>query len=125
MSITCVEELPQTRVVADDMLPSLFRNLLRNAINHNDTEAPEVTISAAETEDEVRVAIADNGPGSSVEDRDRIFQKGETRRESTGTGIWLYLVQTLVEQYEGEIKIEDNEPEGAVFVVTLPTAPAD
>ncbi|MCW8173791.1 sensor histidine kinase [Natrialba swarupiae] len=34
----------------------------------------------------------------------------------------MYLVKTLVENYGGEVWIEDNDPEGAVFVVTLPVA---
>jgi len=38
---------------------------------------------------------------------------------SRGTGIGLYLVQTLVDQYGGRVWVEDNEPTGAVFLVEL------
>jgi sensor histidine kinase regulating citrate/malate metabolism len=34
----------------------------------------------------------------------------------------LYLVETLVTGYGGEVWVEDNDPEGSVFVVELPTA---
>ncbi|MFT4946130.1 MAG: signal transduction histidine kinase, partial [Natronomonas sp.] len=39
--------------------------------------------------------------------------------DSSGTGIGLYLVNTLVESYDGAVWIEDAEPEGAIFVVEL------
>ena len=44
---------------------------------------------------------------------------GEKGLDSDGTGIGLYLVQTLVERYGGAVWIEDNEPEGSVFVVEM------
>lgn len=121
VSVEVTGELPQTHVLADDMLASLFGNLLRNAVVHNDKETPELTISATETGEMVSVEIADNGPGVPVEDRSRVFGKGEKGVESEGTGIGLYLAQTLVDRYGGEIRVEDNAPEGAVFIITLPT----
>jgi signal transduction histidine kinase len=42
--------------------------------------------------------------------------------DSAGTGLGLYLVDTLVDRYGGEIRVEDNDPEGTVFVVELPLA---
>lgn len=41
--------------------------------------------------------------------------------DSGGTGIGLYLVNTLVDNYGGDVWIEDNDPKGAVFTVSLPT----
>lgn len=114
--------VPAVEVRADELLSSLFRNLLRNAVVHNDKPRPEVTVSATETTDAVRVEVRDNGPGVPDRDRTRLFGKGEKRLESDGTGIGLYLVRTLVDQYGGDIRVEDNTPEGAVFVVELPTA---
>ncbi|RLI85273.1 MAG: hypothetical protein DRO98_07250, partial [Archaeoglobales archaeon] len=40
--------------------------------------------------------------------------------EKTGrTGLGLYLVKTLMERYGGSVEVEDNEPEGSVFVLKL------
>jgi signal transduction histidine kinase len=48
-----------------------------------------------------------------------IFGKVEKGLESGVTGIGLYLVDQLVDAYDGTVQVEDNEPEGAVFVVEL------
>jgi signal transduction histidine kinase len=102
------------------MLQSVFRNLVKNAIEHNDKTVPEVTVSVSERDDTVLARVADNGPGIPDEQRSEIFGKGEKGLESDGTGIGLYLVSTLVDQYGGDVWIEDNEPEGTVFTVELP-----
>lgn len=115
---------PEATVVADDMLGSVFRNLLRNAVQHNDKTPPKVDVSAAvdEEADVAEVRIADNGPGVPAEHRDEIFGKGEKGLDSPGAGIGLYLVRSLVETYGGDVWVQGNEPEGAVFAVRLPVA---
>ncbi|WP_198664580.1 PAS domain-containing sensor histidine kinase [Halorubrum sp. 48-1-W] len=120
--VTPTAAAPETPVQANDMLEAVFRNLLKNAIQHNDKEVPEVDISARERTDSVLVQIADNGPGIPDTEKETIFGKGETGLDSSGTGLGLYLVKTLVESYGGVIEIDDNEPAGAVFSVTVPKA---
>lgn len=112
----------QVSVLADEMLSSVFRNLLMNGILHNDKETPEVLVSAAVQGETVRVRVADNGPGVPESEKDGIFGRGEKGLESSGTGIGLYLVHTLTAEYGGSVRVMDNEPDGAVFVVELPRA---
>ncbi|ELZ44843.1 signal-transducing histidine kinase [Halorubrum californiense DSM 19288] len=113
---------PEVEVVGDEMLSSVFRNLLRNAVQHNDEVPPTVTVAATVDEDEgvAEVRVADNGPGIPEDQRDEIFGKGEKGLDSPGAGIGLYLVRSLVEIYGGDVWVEDNQPKGAVFVVRLP-----
>ena len=111
--------LPDVAVLAGEMLDSVFRNLLNNAVVHNDKEIPEVILSATTNEDGVQVRIADNGPGVPDAEKKQIFEEGKKGIDSEGTGIGLYLVQTLVERYGGAVWIEENDPEGSVFVVEL------
>ncbi|WP_434522141.1 sensor histidine kinase [Halorubrum sp. AS12] len=113
---------PEAAVVGDEMLSSVFRNLLRNAVQHNDETPPKVTVSASveAADGAAEVRIADNGPGIPEDQRDEVFGKGEKGLDSPGAGIGLYLVRSLVEIYGGDVWIEDNEPKGAVFVVQLP-----
>jgi PAS domain S-box-containing protein len=119
-TISVEGDLPTVDVRANELLSSVFANLLSNAVRHNDTDEPRVTVSAETTDDVVRVRVADNGPGVPADRKDEIFGKGEMGPESPGTGIGLYLVHTLVEQYGGTVRVEDNEPTGAVFVIELP-----
>ena len=113
-----------TEVAATELLSSVFRNLITNAVTHNDKPTPEVTISGEERGDSIVVHVADNGPGIPEDRRDEIFGRGERGLQSPGSGIGLYLVDTLVDIYDGDIEITDNEPEGSVFTLTLRKAEA-
>ena len=120
--------------VATDLLSSVFRNLLNNAVSHNNKPEPEITVTVADNDETVSVAIADNGPGIPDSQKNEIFGRGEMGLESSGSGIGLYLVDTLVEMYNGSVTVEDraerssassrtqsgdNDPVGSVFTVTL------
>lgn len=115
-----VDEVPSdVEVAADSMLNSVFRNLLNNAVHHNDKDTPVVEVSCVVRDDVVAVRIADNGPGIPDDKKEIVFGKGERGLGSPGTGIGLYLADSIVSQYGGEIRVEDNEPTGSVFVVEL------
>jgi signal transduction histidine kinase len=114
--------LPAVLIRANQMLDSVFRNLLSNAVQHNDKDVPEISVSATTNDQRAVVRIADNGPGVPDDQKKAVFGKGEKGLDSSGTGLGLYLVQHLVTHYGGEVWIEDNDPEGAVFVVELPLA---
>lgn len=119
-----------TAVWANEMLSSVFRNLINNAVQHNDSDAPTVEITVDRRADSVVVSIADDGPGLPTDLRERIFDEGFKGLDSTGTGLGLYLVHSLVDAYGGAVWIEDNEPRGSIFAVELriaeaPTPPRD
>lgn len=116
-AVIAVETIPDIRVHGNDLLESVFRNLIHNAVVHNDKPVPEVKISTTVDDETVTVAVADNGPGIPDNQKDEIFGRGEKGLDSPGTGIGLYLVQTLVHQYGGDVWVEDNEPAGSVFVI--------
>lgn len=119
--ITTKDDLPEVTVSADELLESVFRNLLKNAVQHNDKETPKIIVSTEVTDEHVEIEIADNGPGIPDDRKEAIFQKGESRLdEDDQRGLGLYLVQMLIEQYDGSIWVEDNTPEGTVFTVRIP-----
>jgi signal transduction histidine kinase len=119
-TIEMTDEVPfELRVAATELLSSVFRNLLNNAVTHNDKPEPTVTIGVESDDETVSVTVADNGPGVPDSQKKEIFGRGEMGLESPGSGIGLYLVDTLVDMYGGDVTLADNDPEGSVFTVTL------
>jgi PAS domain S-box-containing protein len=104
-----VGDLPWIIVRANELLSSVFGNLLNNAVRHNQSDDPKVYVDVTEIENDVRVRVADNGPGVPDDHKEMIFGKGRMGPESPGTGVGLYLVHMLVQQYGGEVWVEDRE----------------
>lgn len=78
-----------------------------------------MTVSVDVGAEAVQIRVADNGPGVPDDRKERIFGRGEKGLDSSRTGLGLYLVQTLIDIYDGAVWVEDNDPVGAVFVVEL------
>jgi len=111
-------EIPDgVTVYADPLLRSVFSNLLRNAVIHNESESPEIAVTVEPAADTVTICIRDNGPGISEEVR----QKLTTKPQEGQHGFGLYLVQTLVSRYEGSLEFETaaGEPTGTTAIVTF------
>jgi signal transduction histidine kinase len=116
--ITVEGEIPSTAVVADGMLASVFRNILANGIQHNDSAVPQIRVWVQTADERLTVHIADNGPGIPDDRKDEIFGRGEKGLKSSGTGLGLYLVDTLVDRYSGNVSVTDSD-DGAEFVIRL------
>lgn len=112
-------EVPDIEVMANKMLGSVFRNILNNAVQHND-QGPSVTLSCEVGVEDVTVRIADNGPGIPDDVAGSVFKKGEKDAESSGSGLGLHLAQTLTDQFGGSVEAADNSPRGTVMAVCLP-----
>jgi signal transduction histidine kinase len=102
-------------------------NLLSNAVKFTPAGGA-VDVRAARVDGEVRVSVADSGPGIAPEDRDRIFEEfqqtdaGVEQRE--GTGLGLALSKRFVELHGGRIWVDSELGRGSTFVFTLPATPA-
>lgn len=109
---------PGVSVLADDLLPAVVENVLSNAVQHHDRDTVTVTVTAEPDDDRVHLRIADDGPG--IPDRlgDAVFEP----EVGDGSGMGLYLVDTLVSGYGGSVSLSDNEPRGTVVALTLPRA---
>ncbi|WP_435114869.1 sensor histidine kinase [Halolamina sp. C58] len=119
-SITVTTDIPeQAPVTANKGLRSVVDNLLENAVEHNDADDPQVHVDVDVGGETVELTVTDNGPGLSEEQKERVLSGQD------GNSGGLSLVRTLVEGYDGELRIEDNDPRGSVFVVALPYANAD
>ncbi len=65
------------------------------------------------------VTIADDGPGVPPEDKPRLFEPYFSTKKG-GTGLGLAIVSSVVNDHGGFVRIRDNLPHGAIFVVELP-----
>ena len=99
-------------------------NLLSNAVKFTPAGG-SVDVRATRVNGDVRVSVADTGPGIAAEDLERIFEEfqqteaGFEQRE--GTGLGLALSKRLVELHGGRIWVESEVGEGSTFVFTLPS----
>ncbi|MCB1255966.1 MAG: HAMP domain-containing histidine kinase [Microthrixaceae bacterium] len=106
-----------------DELTSVIRNLLDNAARY---ATSRIAVSVSDQGPWVTMTVSDDGPGIAPEHRDKVFQRfarlQEGReRDMGGTGLGLALSKRIVEQHNGEIFVEENEPHGARFIVRLPS----
>lgn len=118
-----VEGIPDVTVASDELLNSLFRNLLDNAVQHTDRDEPSVTVTGERRDGSVAVTIADDGPGLSDEEA-AILEEGPAL-EHPSEGMGLYFIRSLVDRYGGDITVTDNEPRGTRITVVLPVASGD
>jgi signal transduction histidine kinase len=106
-------------VQADDLLGAVLENLLANAVDHTDADPPTVAVETTLDGDTVRLRVSDNGPGIPPAERAAYFEAGRQDDSSVGQGLGLYLVDTLVTRYGGDVHIGDNEPRGTTVTVEL------
>ena len=109
----------ETEVLADETLVDVVGNVLSNAVEHNDKSEPRIEVTAEETNSYIDLRIMDNGPGVPDEVKDAIFRRDETglHEDGTGSGFGLFFVDTMLSDFGGDVWVEDNDPEGAVFVL--------
>ena len=111
-------------VLADpDRFDRILANLVGNALKYSQER---VKVEAAPEGQMVRISVADRGPGISVADLPRVFERyyrGQ-RHEGEGLGLGLYIVRKLVEAHGGRIWAESRQGEGSTFTFTLPFADA-
>ena len=107
-------------VLADDLIPVIFRNLISNAIKFGEQRAKVEISATAVGKEEIEVAVADTGPGISDDLKGVIFarfQRGKGKK--SGKGLGLYITRIIIERYGGRIWAEDRVPgrpdQGAVI----------
>jgi signal transduction histidine kinase len=112
-------------VTADiDMLKTVLRNLVSNAIKFTNNEGI-VSISAQQSDSTISVTVSDNGIGIPAEimsklfDLSAVFSSKGTAKE-TGSGLGLIICKEFIEKHGGKIWAESEEGKGSDFRFTLP-----
>ena len=131
-----------------ERLRQVFINLVDNAVKFTPkggkvavhARVTEATASSNEDDDagaallapllkQVEVRVSDTGIGIPSAERTKVFDAfyqvdSSSTREYGGTGLGLSIVKRIVDAHGGRVAVEANEPNGTVFVVTLPSAQA-
>ena len=107
------------------LLGRLITNLVRNAVLHGDADT--IAVDAVRAGESVAISVSDGGPGLSLSDPGRIFDRfvrGDSARseDRPGTGLGLAISQAIAHRHGGRIEVENLEPHGCRFTVTLPAA---
>lgn len=105
-------------------LRQVLANLLNNALVHTPPEAV-VTVRLTPDRDEVRLDVADTGPGMAPDQAARVFERfyradDSRSRGSGGTGLGLSIVQALVAAHGGTVEVRSEAGVGTTFTVRLP-----
>jgi len=113
---------PLPRVMFDfAQLSQVFSQLIANAITFHGSEPPQIHISAEETDADVTFLVRDSGIGIDPQYHEQIF--GVFKRlhghKFPGTGIGLAICKRIVEQHEGNIRVESELGKGSTFRFTL------
>jgi PAS domain S-box-containing protein len=106
-----------------ELLRIAVNNLLTNAIKYSNPGG-QVTLSAEESEETIRITVHDNGIGISPEDQERIFEKffrseAAEARDRKGHGLGLALAREIVHAHHGTLSVESTVGEGSEFTIEL------
>lgn len=115
------DNLPE--VICDrEQLKRAFINVLKNAVEAiEESTGGKITIKTSfnPNERKVLISISDNGKGIKDEYKERLFEPYFSRKQG-GTGLGLYIVNNIITEHGGYIKVADVVPRGSEFIIYLP-----
>jgi two-component system sensor histidine kinase KdpD len=118
------ENLPEVRADFAQIARALS-NLVENALAYSPPPAA-IIVGAQRHGEIVEVAVTDVGPGVPDAEKARIFEKfyrgSASGNVPSGTGLGLAIAREIVRTHDGTLRVEDVDPHGACFVLTVPVA---
>jgi two-component system, OmpR family, sensor histidine kinase BaeS len=102
-----------------DRLRQALDNLVANAVTHG--RSKEVVLRAFATEDEIVLAVTDEGAGIPAFERERIFEPGVRLDPARpGSGLGLAVVRAIAEAHGARLELESEPGRGSTFSLALP-----
>ncbi len=120
---------PNLPVIRGDRqrIVQILLNLMSNACKY--TQQGEIKVSARQANTEIRIAVADTGPGIAAQDQVLVFeafkQTSTGLRQSGSTGLGMPIAKNLAEAHGGRLWLESEPGKGATFYVVLPIKSAE
>jgi two-component system nitrogen regulation sensor histidine kinase NtrY len=103
-----------------DQMKRVMINLIKNSLAAIDGEGEiKIQTSYDPKLQVVRLEVSDDGCGIPDEDKGRLFEPYFSTKKS-GTGLGLTIVNAIIADHNGYIRVRDNKPKGTIFLVELP-----
>lgn len=119
IGLTYPETLPELQLDPQQMKQA-FINLLDNAVAAvNQKGNIDIDIAHDADADLVRVTVSDDGKGISAHEKNKLFEPYFSTKKS-GMGLGLAIVNSIITDHKGAIRVQDNFPCGAQFIIELP-----
>ncbi|MDR2387326.1 MAG: HAMP domain-containing protein [Deltaproteobacteria bacterium] len=115
-----VKKAPKTFSFDPEQIGRVVTNLLANSAAATNGHGKIDLVIDIDALAGVSLTVSDNGPGLKPEVRDRIFEPYVTSGHGEGKGLGLSIVNTIVRDHEGFIRVIDNQPRGTSFIITIP-----
>jgi len=126
LKVEAAEGLPLVRVDAE-LIEMVIAHLIDNAVKYTPQGGP-IVVGAHASERGVIIHVTDQGPGISLEEQSRIFDKfyrGSGGEHLKGTGMGLAIAREIVRAHGEEIWVKSSPGKGSEFCFSLPVAPVE
>ncbi len=118
--VSVAVEVPQVELsINRELLRFALRQLVDNAVEHNDSPSPRVEVRGTERESGVRIVVCDNGPGIPNAEW-QFIETGQEEVLNHATSLGLWATKWTVQKMGGQLSRRDSES-GAAVVIDLPT----
>lgn len=108
-------------------LHSALLNIIENGIDacleDKTKKSHQIIFNARWHEDRIILEIIDNGSGMDSETQDKIFTPFFSSKGNRGTGLGLFIANTIIEQHGGKIKVTSKLGQGTSLKVNIPRKP--
>ena len=108
--------------VNKNLLSQAISNLIDNSIKYGN-DKNTVNIGSKDNKDNIVIWVSDKGPGIQDSDKEKVldrFTRLDTSRNTSGTGLGLSLVASMIKFHKGDLELLDAKPKGLIVKLQIP-----
>ena len=107
-----------------NLLSQAISNLIDNSIKYGN-DKNTVNIGSQDNKDNIVIWVSDKGPGIQDSDKEKVldrFTRLDTSRNTSGTGLGLSLVASMIKFHKGDLELLDAKPKGLIVKLQIPSS---